>query len=687
MLDLSAASGKRIPVPTLNYPGTGSTIAFGHDNSLYVGGGFVDFRGPFVSGALGPATFIARILRDGTLDSSFSTGGVLIRTGFQATDTATDTIAILPSGRIVTSDVYYIYCGVVCPPIPDAGRIAQWLLPSGVPTARIEDALLMRTDKYHDSITATGVFQDGGIVAFNRRFGVGISAGAISVNAFSASGRRDTTFERNAVEGPTCPIGSGIWKLIAGVDKQDRLVVIVSGPNNHSGTVFTTCVTRLLRNGSRDPNFGVDGEVVFKDALSSAVQPEKIAFSAEGGIRIALLSAGGTPSKIGQIRLTAKGLPDGRFADGAITTFTPPLVAIRSIEPLLNGDTVMMGFIASPDQSAIWGSAIARTSGNIRDIRFGPNGDGITPLVHPDLPSRIWAPPLAVSEQDGSIFALADGGTKLIKLQGSPTPTLATARYDGLWWRSPAGSEAGWGVNLTHQGDILFATWFTYDLDGSPTWLVMPKGERVGNGKYSGALYRTTGPAYTQTTFNTALVTTTEVGTATFDFNDPNNGLFTYRVNGISQSKPIIRQEFGALSVCAPKILPGVLANYQGLWWNAPENSEPGWGINLTHQSDTLFATWFTYDATGKGVWLAMSNGERTPAATPTYRGTLYRTTGPAFNAIPWRTSDVTVAPVGEATFSFANADTAQFAFTVNGFSAVKKLTRQIFARPISDCQ
>jgi hypothetical protein len=26
----------------------------------------------------------------------------------------------------------------------------------------------------------------------------------------------------------------------------------------------------------------------------------------------------------------------------------------------------------------------------------------------------------------------------------------------------PGGSESGWGVNLTHQGDTIFASWFTY---------------------------------------------------------------------------------------------------------------------------------------------------------------------------------------------------------------------------------
>ncbi len=75
------------------------------------------------------------------------------------------------------------------------------------------------------------------------------------------------------------------------------------------------------------------------------------------------------------------------------------------------------------------------------------------------------------------------------------------------------------------------------------------------------------------------------------------------------------------------------LPNYQGLWWNSPAESESGWGLNVAHQGDVLFATWFTYDAAGDGWWLAMT-ANRT--AEGTYSGTLIETAGPAFSAIPF---------------------------------------------------
>jgi hypothetical protein len=50
------------------------------------------------------------------------------------------------------------------------------------------------------------------------------------------------------------------------------------------------------------------------------------------------------------------------------------------------------------------------------------------------------------------------------------------------------------GINFTHQGDLVFATLFTYSADGRPMWLAMPAGARQGDGDtFSGTLYRVTG--------------------------------------------------------------------------------------------------------------------------------------------------------------------------------------------------
>ena len=262
-----------------------------------------------------------------------------------------------------------------------------------------------------------------------------------------------------------------------------------------------------------------------------------------------------------------------------------------------------------------------------------------------------------------------------------PAAGGGSRNYQALWWKSPAGSESGWGVNITHQGDILFATWFTYDTDGSGMWLVMPDGVKTAPDTYGGALYRTTGPSFDSATFDPARVAATQVGTATFAFSDANDGTFTYTVNGVTQSKPITRQVYSSpVPTCVSGGTPGATPNFQDLWWRSPAGSESGWGVNLTHQGDILFATWFTYDAAGKGMWLVMSDGART--GPNTYSGALFRTTGPAFSASPWDPSKVAATQVGTATFAFSDANDGTFTYTVNGVTQSKPITRQVFSTP-----
>lgn len=277
-----------------------------------------------------------------------------------------------------------------------------------------------------------------------------------------------------------------------------------------------------------------------------------------------------------------------------------------------------------------------------------------------------------------------DAITAFMDKYTAETLATATPNVQGLWWKSPANSESGWGVNLTQQGDILFATWFTYDTDGRGLWLVMPAGAKGAGNSWSGTLYRTTGPAFNAVPFNPAQVVATEVGTATFTFTDGDNGTFAWTVNGVSQSKPITRQVFSPTQpTCAVGGAAGSTPNYRALWWT-PGGAESGWGLNVDHQGDILFATWFTYDADGRGLWLVAPALVRTGNG---YSGALYRTTGPAFSANPWNGGAVVATEVGTASLAFAGADSGTFTYTYAGVTQAKAITRQSFATPATVCR
>ncbi len=272
-----------------------------------------------------------------------------------------------------------------------------------------------------------------------------------------------------------------------------------------------------------------------------------------------------------------------------------------------------------------------------------------------------------------------------VAASSAPVAAAQAPNYQGLWWEAPPGLESGWGINFAHQGDIIFATWFTYDATGKAWWLTMTANKTAAN-TYAGAIYQTRGPAFNAVPFNPSQVTATPVGLGTVKFTSPSIGAFSYTVNGVSQTKAITREVFGTMPTCVYGAQPdlALATNYQDLWWAAPAGSESGWGINLTHQGDTIFASWFTYDIDGTPMWL-VATAPRTPAGT--YTGVLYRTGGPAFNAVPFDPAKVVATPVGSATFTFADGNAATFAYVVNGVAQSKNITRQVFAAPGTVCQ
>jgi hypothetical protein len=113
-------------------------------------------------------------------------------------------------------------------------------------------------------------------------------------------------------------------------------------------------------------------------------------------------------------------------------------------------------------------------------------------------------------------------------------------------------------------------------------------------------------------------------------------------------SRLLIVVSLAAASSCFALAAPASsLPNYQGLWWNSPPDSESGWGINLTHQGDVIFVSWFTYDAGGKGWWLSMTANK---TAEGTYSGILIQTAGPAFSDDHFDPAKVTRTQVGDGT-------------------------------------
>ena len=276
---------------------------------------------------------------------------------------------------------------------------------------------------------------------------------------------------------------------------------------------------------------------------------------------------------------------------------------------------------------------------------------------------------------------------------GSVTAPAPALNFQGIWWKAPAASESGWGLNIAHQGDTIFASWFTYDPLGRGWWAVMTA-NKIGPNTYQGQLFETHGPAFDAVPFNPAMVVPSAVGTGTLTFTDANTGNFSYTVDKggtVTQSKAITRQVFGPLPTCTFGTQPNLAlaTNYSDIWWKSPATSESGWGINLNQEGDTIFATWFTYDEDGTPLWLVVTAAK---TGANVFTGDLYRTTGPAFSSVPFNPALVVATKVGTATFTFADGNNATFSYTVQLASMMspvtqsKAITRQIFTAPGTTC-
>ena len=381
----------------------------------------------------------------------------------------------------------------------------------------------------------------------------------------------------------------------------------------------------------------------------------------------------------------------GILAETSPTTAVGPLVVTEDFGMRAGGQRVVVGVIYKDDDrdgfysigEGIAGILVSTSQGNY--AYTSASGGYAIPLTSSSGNITVRAEGAGLSAAQERSVSLAGNNVKA-DFVAAPSALL---NFDGLWWNSPAGSESGWGINVAHQGDVIFATWFTYDAAGKAWWLTMTA-DKTEENVYSGMLYQSSGPAFNAVPFDPNQVTHTPVGSGTLRFNSAGGGAFTYTVNGITQTKAIVLQQFGPLPTCVWGSQPDVTTatNFQDLWWAAPAGSESGWGINFTQQGMTIFATWFTYDVNRDPLWYSVTAPQTAPS---TFTGTLSRATGPAFNAVPFNPDVVQRTPVGMATLNFTNGNSGTLAYQVadggNVASQTKAITRQVFRAPGTVCQ
>ena len=134
--------------------------------------------------------------------------------------------------------------------------------------------------------------------------------------------------------------------------------------------------------------------------------------------------------------------------------------------------------------------------------------------------------------------------------------TTSSVDFSDIWYDA---AEAGWGLAITQQGDMIFVSLYVFGADNTPRWYFTGAGLTGGGSSFSGGLHSTSGP-YFGAPFNAAMVGSSAVGTMSLNFSGPNNGTLTYSVNGVSVTKPITRLSFKTNNLTG-RYLGGLTAN------------------------------------------------------------------------------------------------------------------------------
>ncbi len=179
--------------------------------------------------------------------------------------------------------------------------------------------------------------------------------------------------------------------------------------------------------------------------------------------------------------------------------------------------------------------------------------------------------------------------------------TPVTTNYSDLW-ATP--SEPGWGLNISQQADVMFATLFIYDKGELPAWysVTLTYQSTGPNGvvNYSGDLYRTTGPALGQP-WNPALLKYELVGQLSLGFGDPAHASLVYSIDKVLVTKAVTRLTFAAQSVLGKYIgaTSDVTYDCKDPARNGIVTTDPG-PFTITQQGTDVVLKFPTCTITGK---------------------------------------------------------------------------------------
>lgn len=305
---------------------------------------------------------------------------------------------------------------------------------------------------------------------------------------------------------------------------------------------------------------------------------------------------------------------------------------------------------------------VAPATGEVRAVDVEP---GATAISLHGASVVVSFPPLGYA----GIFSAAGERLDTLPLERVPPGgeglATAVANYTDVWVDP---GRPGSGVFIDQQGATLFATLFTQDPHGDPTWMFMSNGVRQADGSFAGDLYRMRGPR------SDGARNFAAVGSLRFHPGKGDAATVIYYADGTLHTRSVQRFRFGEAGrqcrwSASPEKAIGERTNFTALWSNP---ADPGWGIAVSHLGDTAFALLFTYDEAGRPAWLVMSRGKRN--AQGAFTGELYRAARGRVEA------------AGTLSLAFSGADAGTLRYRLAGLDFYAPILRHTFARLTTEC-
>jgi Tol biopolymer transport system component len=298
-----------------------------------------------------------------------------------------------------------------------------------------------------------------------------------------------------------------------------------------------------------------------------------------------------------------------------------------------------------------------------------PDGDSVAPVISGDGSTIVFgssASNLTAGDDNG----LADIYAVRIREPAGPAIVDGVRNYSYTYW-NPA--EPGWGYNMQHQGNLLYGTWYTYSDDGEVMFLTV-EALAQADGSFTGPVYRVAGTPFQLIDDAPAVTAVSEVGSAQMRFDAAGRLTLDYSVFGVEQTRQLEPFVFVSDPPSCFSTLDSRAGarNYSDLWWNS---REPGWGLTLAHQGNTVFALWYTYGEGGRDQWISASALTLQPDGS--YRGALQRPdAGTPLAAIMGPATSFPVPAIGSAELRFSDGASGTFSYMLDGVSQSKPIER-----------